>query len=77
MSLRAEVGPELIRALEDGTRIRPSQAFYLLTYVCSEAYVRYLAGQADRSYLGPGRGEGSNTKHCEEARETRGEVSGV
>jgi hypothetical protein len=44
MSLRAEVGPESIRALEDGTRIKSGKAFFLLTYVRSEAFVRYSAG---------------------------------
>lgn len=77
MSLRAEVGPELIRAIEDGMRIRHGRMFCLLTYVCSETYVRYPARQADCGHLRPSRSEGSNTKPHDEARESRGEVSGV
>lgn len=66
-SLRAEVGPELIGALEDGTRIRPSRVFHLLPCVYSQACVRYLTGQANRGHLRPCRGEGGNTKSYEEA----------
>jgi hypothetical protein len=77
MSLRAEVGPELVRALEDGTRVRPDRTFSPLTRVCSEAYVRCLAGQVDFGYLRPCGSEGSHTKLHEEARKSRSEISGV
>jgi hypothetical protein len=65
----AEVGQESIRALEDGTRIRAVQTIDLLTCICSEAFVRYSAGQANCGHLRPRRSKGSDTKPHKEARE--------
>jgi len=66
----AEVCQESIRALEDGTRIRPGRTFDLLTCICSDAYVRHPAGQANCNHLRSRRSEGSDTKPHTEARES-------